>query len=78
MVVDNDDPQPEGKDFRPLRASVSALENFHNTARAGKALSLIALQKTWASLAIDPKDKIFALLWLAADSDNLLPFPNYK
>lgn len=43
MVVDNDDPQPEGKDFGPLRASVSALENLHDTARAGKALSLIAL-----------------------------------
>jgi hypothetical protein len=76
MLVDNDDPQPEGEDFGP---SVSALENLHNTARAGKALSLlVALQKRWAPLATGPKDKIFALLGLATDSDNFLPFPNYK
>jgi len=36
------------------------------------------MQKTREAQSTDPRDKVYALLGLTNDGDDLVPFPNYK
>jgi hypothetical protein len=52
---------------------------FHENAYANKSLALLdALHQSWAALATDARDKIFALLGLTYDCANFVSSPNYK
>jgi hypothetical protein len=68
----------EGKEF--LRTGqVPNFEAFRKSQFSGKASPLVKLlMSSRASLATDPRDKIYALLGLASDGKELIPFPNYK
>ena len=60
-------------------ASINTLLVFHENAYANKSLALLdALHQSWAALATDARDKIFALLGLTYDCANFVPSPSYK
>ncbi|KAG4412819.1 hypothetical protein IFR04_014054 [Cadophora malorum] len=59
--------------------SVDTLRVFRQHAYTNTPLRLLdALNQSWACLATDPRDKIFALLGLAYDTANFLPSPSYN
>jgi hypothetical protein len=53
--------------------------SFRKSPISGTAFPLVTLLiSSRASLSTDPRDKIFALLGLASDGEELVPLPNYK
>lgn len=68
----------EGKEY--LRTGqVPNFEAFRRSQFSGKASPLVKLlMSSRASLATDPRDKVYALLGLASDGEELIPLPNYK
>lgn len=58
---------------------VNQVRSFRKTYQQGRRLGLIeAMQKSHNALSSDPRDKIYALLGLTRDGDDLVPYPNYK
>lgn len=58
---------------------VSQVRSFRKAYQEKKRISLIeAMQKSHAAHSTDPRDKIYALLGLTYDGDDLVPFPNYR
>lgn len=68
----------EGKEF--LRTGqVPNFEAFRKSQFSGEASPLVKLLvSSRASLATDPRDKVYGLLGLASDGEELIPLPNYK
>ena len=68
----------EGKEFL-RRGQVPNFEAFRKSQISGKASPLVKLlMSSRASLATDPRDKVFAMLGIASDGEELIPLPNYK
>jgi hypothetical protein len=60
-------------------AYVKKMILFREECRRGARPSLLyAMDQTYDALSTDPRDKIFALLGLCHDGDELVPIPNYK
>ena len=58
---------------------VNQVRSFRDTYQDCKRVGLIeAMRKSQAAQSTDPRDKIYALLGLTHDGDDLVPFPNYK
>jgi hypothetical protein len=58
---------------------VNQVRSFRETYQDYKHISLIeAMRKSRAAQSTDPRDKIYALLGLTSDGDDLVPYPNYK
>jgi hypothetical protein len=58
---------------------VRQVRSFRQKYQDSKRIALIeAMRKSQAAQSTDPRDKIYALLGLTYDGDDLVPYPNYR